>query len=222
MQLAELKSAIQRHMSDGLVTIIGSGLSCAEGLPSTADLAGHLGTVIGPKLSGASASEWASLLPKINSQGLEPALLNEPPSVPLEEAIREAVGLVVTEREKIVVTEVFQGKRVLRFTRLLKHLLRPTTGVQVVTTNYDRLIEVASEEAGLGVDTMFNGVFAGKINERDARLSFCRDTITHKNKVRLVYADRLVINKPRRKAPLVRSGRHASPPLRRTPLAPQR
>jgi hypothetical protein len=53
--------------------------------------------------------------------------------------------------------EVFTKARTLRFARLLKHVLKPTTGVPVVTTNYDRLLEIAAEEAGLGVDTLFVG-----------------------------------------------------------------
>jgi hypothetical protein len=196
MDLAGLKTAIQQHMSDGLVTIIGSGLSCAEGLPSMAALAAQLEAVLGPLLSGSAATEWASLLPKIGSMGLEPALFSQPPSAELEDAMRKEVGRFIAERERSVVAEVFQGKRVLRFTKLLRHLLRPTTGVQVVTTNYDRLIEVAAEEAGLGVDTMFNGVFAARVNEREARLGFCRNVTLHKGAARYQYAERLVINKP--------------------------
>ena len=196
MDLASLKTVIQQHMSDGLVTIIGSGLSCAEGLPSMADLAAQLEASLGPLLSGTVATEWVSLLPKIRSMGLEPALLSQPPSAELGDAMRQEVGRFIAGRERSVVAEVFQGKRVLRFTKLLKHLLRPTTGVQVVTTNYDRLIEVAAEEAGLGVDTMFNGVFAARINEREARLGFCRNVTLHKGAAHYQYAERLVINKP--------------------------
>ena len=73
--------------------------------------------------------------------------------------------------------------KTLRFTRLLKHLLKPGTGVPVVTTNYDRLLEIASEEAGLGVDMLFVGQFAGHLNELESRLpmttlmSFIKDRL---------------------------------------------
>ena len=197
MDLATLKSTIQQHMSDGLVTIVGSGLSCAEGLPSMADLASHLELVMPSRLSGASLAEWNNVLPNIKSFGLEDGLSKTPPTSDLEEVIRTEVGQLVSKAERGVISEVFTGKRVLRFTRLLKLLLVPKNGIQVVTTNYDRLLEVAAEEAGLGVDVMFNGVFAGSLNEREARLSFCRDVDLLKGKnPRFQYADRVVVSKP--------------------------
>jgi hypothetical protein len=196
MDISSLKTTIQQHMSDGLVTIVGSGLSCAEGLPSMSNLATHLESTLLPILSTALLTEWTAILPYVRAKGLEQALIEMPPSADLEEAIRNEVAQLVSRTEGEVISEVFEKGRVLRFTRLLKHLLRPPAGLQVVTTNYDRLLEVAAEEAGFGVDTMFTGIFAGQLNEREARLSFCRDVTLHKNKSRFHYADRIVLSKP--------------------------
>jgi hypothetical protein len=197
MDLAELKSTIQQHMSDGLVLIVGSGLSCAEGLPGMSDLAVRLASSVGPKLTPTLLLEWNTLLSKIGAVGLETAFADQSPSGELEEIIRKEVGDFIASCEMSVVTEVFQGKRTLRLTRLLKHLLRPTNGIQVVTTNYDCLVEVAAEEAGLGVDTMFNGVFAARLSEKETRMSFCRNVTLHnKTGVRYHYAEHVVINKP--------------------------
>jgi SIR2-like domain len=197
MDLATLKSTIQKHMSDGLVTIVGSGLSCAEGLPSMGVLADQLESTMPSLLSPPLLEEWSTVAPSIRDCGLEDGLSKTPPSTNLEDAIRAEVGRIVSEAEAGVIAEVFQGKRVLRFTRLLKHLLMPKDGMQVVTTNYDRLLEVAAEEAGLGVDVMFNGVFSGNLNQRETRLSFCRNVDLYKGKTpRFHYADRVVISKP--------------------------
>ena len=196
MDISTLKLAIQQHMSDGLVTIIGSGLSCAEGIPGMNALASHLCSAMPSLVAGSLLDEWAKVSPNITAYGLEDGLTKVAPSTDLEEAIRAEVGRVVSEAEAAITAEVFAGTRTLRFTRLLPHLLRPTGGVQVVTTNYDRLLEVASEEAGLGVDVMFNGVFAGRLDERETRLSFCRDVKLHKGTSRFLYAERVVISKP--------------------------
>ena len=51
--LHELKLLLQDHFRDGLVTVVGSGLSCAEGLPGMTELAEHLRTVVGSGLSSA-------------------------------------------------------------------------------------------------------------------------------------------------------------------------
>ena len=197
MDLATLKSSIQKHMSDGLVTIVGSGLSCAEGLPSMGVLADQLELTMSALLVSPLLEEWAAVSPNIRACGLEDGLSKMPPSTSLEDVIRAEVGRIVSEAESTVIAEVFEGKRVLRFTRLLKHLLMPKDGMHVVTTNYDRLLEVAAEEAGLGVDVMFNGIFAGSLNQREARLSFCRNVDLYKGKIpRFHYADRVVISKP--------------------------
>jgi hypothetical protein len=91
---------------------------------------------------------------------------------------------------------VFAKTRTLRFTRLLKHLLKPAAGIPVVTTNYDRLIEIAAEEAGLGVDTLFVGQFAGHLNERESKLSFCREVTLSGKSVQYRYRQRVNVFKP--------------------------
>lgn len=196
MELHELKTHLQQHLSDGLVTIVGSGLSCAEGLPGMGELANHLRAVIGPDLSSADVATWAEIVPLIQSKGLEAALLEKPPSAGLEAAIATATAELIAARERSIVTEVFAGARTLRLTRLIAHLLKPSSGLPIVTTNYDRLVEIAAEEAGLGVDTMFVGRFSGTLNERESRLSFCRDVTLKKNHVAYHYQPRALVCKP--------------------------
>lgn len=52
MELHNVKVRLQEHLSDGLVTIVGSGLSCAEGLPGMGELADHLLAEVGAGLEG--------------------------------------------------------------------------------------------------------------------------------------------------------------------------
>lgn len=196
MDLNELKLALQRHFTDGLVTIVGSGLSCAEGLPGMGELATHLRANIGSDLSADDEKLWAELSQLIQIIGLEAALLAKPPSSALEVKIVAETGNLVAEREKAVIAEVFSGGRVLRFTRLLKHILKPTFGIPVVTTNYDRLVEIASEEANLGVDTLFVGQFAGHLNEQESQLSFCREVSLKGRTVQYRYKPKVNLFKP--------------------------
>ena len=65
-----------------------------------------------------------------------------------------------------------------------------------MTTNYDRLVEIAAEEAGLGVDTMFVGHFAGALNEKESRLSFCREVTLRGKTVKWGYRHRINVFKP--------------------------
>jgi hypothetical protein len=179
------------------VIIIGSGLSCAEGLPGMAELATHLQAVIGDGLAPADVAQWAQLSPLIAAHGLEAALLALAPSSTLEAAIVARTAELIANRECEIVSQVFARKRTLRFTRLLSRVIKPRTGLPVVTTNYDRLAEIAAEEAGLGADTMFVGDFAGVLNEQESRLSFCREVRLRANKqVAYRYQPRVKIFKP--------------------------
>ncbi|OIR19780.1 hypothetical protein GALL_06640 [mine drainage metagenome] len=196
LELHDLKLLLQGHFTDGLVTIVGSGLSCAEGLPNMGALGKYLQEKIEVDLSKDDKERWVELSPLITANGLEAALLSKPPTPTLETAIVARTVELIAQREREIVAEVFSKTRTLRFTRLLKHLLKPTTGVPVVTTNYDRLIEIAAEEANLGVDTLFVGQFAGYLNEKESRLSFCRDVTLKGKNVRYHYQQRVNVFKP--------------------------
>jgi len=198
MDLHSVKVRLQEHLGDGLVTIVGSGLSCSEGLPGMGELATHLLAEVGENLTGDDATMWASVSILIESKGLEAALLEKPPTLAVESAIAAATGKLIAAREQMVLTEVFTGSRVLRLTRLLAHMIKPTTGLTIVTTNYDRLVEVAVEEANIGADTMFVGRFAGQMNERESQLSFCREVRLKRGgkTAGLVYCPRALICKP--------------------------
>lgn len=196
MDLHAIKKRLQQHLSDGLVTVVGSGLSCAEGLPSMGELATHLIATLGPGLSDDDLAAWTVIAPVINDKGLEVALQVNAPTPGLELAIASATASLVSERERDVVTEVFSGNRKLRLTGLIGHLLKSSNGLPIVTTNYDRLVEIAVEEAGIGVDTMFVGRFAGTLNERESKLSFCRNVTFKKPNFTYHYRLRAIVCKP--------------------------
>lgn len=196
MTLDEIKKHLQNHLSDGLVTVVGSGLSCAEGLPGMGELADHLCANIGAGLGVADLAAWAEIAPLIEEEGLEGALHAKAPTPELESAISTVTGAMIAERERLVVSSIFNGERQLRLTRLIGHMLKPSSGLPIVTTNYDRLVELAVEEAGIGADTMFVGRFAGSLNERESKLSFCRNVTYKKPTVTYQYRPRALICKP--------------------------
>jgi hypothetical protein len=196
LDIHELKLLLQQHLTDGLVTVVGSGLSCAEGLPGMGELAAHLDATVTTDLAAAEIDRWNAISPLLPTKGLEAALLEVPPTTGLEIAIVARTAELIAMRERQIVAEVFSRTRTLRFTGLVKHLLKPHTGLPVVTTNYDRLVEVAVEEASLGVDTLFVGHFAGELNEQESRLSFCREVTLKAGRAQYRYRPRANIFKP--------------------------
>lgn len=196
MTLDAIKKHLQEHLSDGLVTIVGSGLSCAENLPGMGELACHLSTDLKSRLCTEDSALWEEIEPLLTSQGLEAALLAKAPTASLEAAIASSTGSFIAARERLVVSDIFNGVRKLRLTRFIAHLLKPSVGLPIVTTNYDRLVEIAVEEAGIGVDTLFMGRFAASLNERESRLSFCRKVTYKKQNITYHYCPRALVYKP--------------------------
>jgi hypothetical protein len=196
VELGSLKKLLQEHLGDGLVLVVGSGLSCAEGVPGMGALGHHLVTHIPASLSPEDTTLWEDIYPLIESEGLEAALLKHAPTPSLEAAIVQSTGDFIAASEANIIAEVFNNTRTLRLTKLIPHLLKPGTGIPIVTTNYDRLAELACEEAGLGVDTMFCGHFAARLDPEESYWSFCRHVQLVRKSVRYKFAPKANVFKP--------------------------
>lgn len=160
------------------------------------DLAAHICREVTPQVAPADVALWANISAAITADGLEAALLKHPPNSGIEPLIGIATAELISSREREVVTEVFNGQRKLRLTRLVGKMLKPGSGIPIVTTNYDRLVEVAIEEAGLGVDTLFLGHFAGWLDPKHSHLSFCQNVRLHGKRPVYSYRERALVFKP--------------------------
>ncbi|MEM5473861.1 SIR2 family protein [Hoeflea sp. AS60] len=196
MKLSALKKQLQEHLGDGLVLVIGSGLSCAEGVPGMGALGHHLVTTLPARLSEQDNNLWEQIHPLISTVGLEAALLKHTPTESLEVAIVQSTADFIADAEAAIIADIFTHTKTLRLTKLLPYLLQPDTGIPIVTTNYDRLVELACEEAGLGVDTMFCGHFAAKLAPLDSLWSFCRNAKLVAKIVRFKWAPKANVFKP--------------------------
>lgn len=196
MELSTLRKRLQEHFSDGLVLVVGSGLSCAEGVPGMHALGEHLVTQIPKTLSPQDFDLWQMIYPEIQKEGLEAALLRYAPTASLEASIVQSSGEFIASAEAKIIAEVFSRSKILRLTKLLPHLIVPDSGIPIITTNYDRLVEVACEEGGLGVDTMFNGHFAARLEPEHSHWSFCRSARVVNRVPRVRFAKRAKVFKP--------------------------
>lgn len=196
VDLSALKRHLQDHLGDGLVLIVGSGLSCAEGVPGMGALGHHLVTHIPAILSKDDNDLWEKIHPLITSEGLEAALLKYAPTPSLEAAIVQNTADFIASAEASIISEIFNNTKILRLTKLIPYLLQPDTGIPIVTTNYDRLAELACEEAGIGADTMFSGHFAAKLQPQESTWSFLRSAKLIGKLVRYKFAPKANIFKP--------------------------
>jgi len=197
MNLDDIKKSIQSVFTDGITVIIGSGLSCSEGLPSMKTLANHLSTVLPSQLTLRQQGSWkkiASLLS--NDIGLEQALTDQEVSPDLYSIITIETARLIRNSERKTISDVLTGKKTLRFTSLTKAFPPSPTGIALITTNYDRLVEIACDVTGHNVDTMFTGSVLGRLDPQASAFSFCRGIRRRQGKIVLEYAPRYRIFKP--------------------------
>ncbi|TWH71845.1 SIR2-like protein [Modestobacter roseus] len=162
-----------RHAQDlfrpGLVTLIGSGLSAASGLPGMWDLAQHLLSSVGSHLTEEGASQWAAIAKRLEQgQGLEEALTTIALTDELHRVLTRQVAIRILESEAVALQEIMQASYDPPLTRLLRHLLRVTDVANVITTNYDRLIEYSAARGAVRVNTMFAGSPFGFLDESES------------------------------------------------------
>jgi hypothetical protein len=187
---------IQGHFSDGLVLVIGSGLSIAEGIPGMPALATYL-SAHALDLSEGDKAIWIKIQTLLDAdEGLEAALLKHPPSPTLEEWIVRKTCDLLLPKEREVMSAVVAGTRTLRLSILLSKILKPRTGLPILTPNYDRLIELACEMAGLHVDTTAVGHYAGAFDHERSCMGSCKRIITRGKISQLEHFPRAVVLKP--------------------------
>jgi SIR2-like domain len=187
---------VQGHFTDGLALVIGSGLSSAEGIPGMPEIAAHLSARAGA-LVGADAALWSLIQVDLDAgKGLEAALLKHAPTDDLEVWIAQGTSELLMPKEREIMSVVLRGARTLRLTTFLDRVLKPTTGLPILTPNYDRLIEVACEMAGFHVDTTAVGDYAGAFDHTRSCMASCRGITTRAKTTVLDHFPRAIVLKP--------------------------
>ncbi|MEP7151221.1 MAG: hypothetical protein ABI856_05885 [Nitrospira sp.] len=195
MDYDALVKFVQEHFTDGLSLVIGSGLSAAEGIPGMSALSTFLSNESGV-LTGTDATLWEQIKVLLDAgEGLEAALLKHPPSDTLEVWIAQKTCELLLPEERKVMSTVLRGDRTLRLTSFLNRVLKPTTGLPILTPNYDRLIEVACEMAGFHVDTTAVGHYAGAFDHTRSCMGSCRGITTRAKTTVLDHFPRAIIPK---------------------------
>ncbi len=161
------------------------------------ELASHLVKSVPGRLEASSNLLWSEIAKELISKNdLESTLLKHPPDANLEDLIVELTAELIQASETRILDRIIGGHTRLRFSKLLPCLLRPKTGIPVITTNYDRLIEWAIELENLRLDTLFIGSHVGTLNPEQSRYSLCINVKKVKNSVIRTYAEHALVLKP--------------------------
>lgn len=158
MLLGELKRRLQDHLTDGLVIIVGSGLSAHLGIATMSEVASHLQGNPPPALTTETRDQWKSVCDELTKgKDLETALNSVDLAAPVEEHIVRATAQLIEQQEYSIFQKAIAGHIKLPLGELFRHLAATASSIPVITTNYDRLIELAADVVNIGVDSMFSG-----------------------------------------------------------------
>lgn len=163
---------VQELFRKGTVIIVGSGASCAYGLPSMTKLAEHLLKAVPERIQakdGPAWQEWLRIAEALNlGLGLETAIGDSAVLDTLAEALTTEISSLVRASEARAIADILVSDHHSAFGRLFEHILRSAEHSDVITTNYDRLLEVHAARVGVRVDSMYYGHTIGRL---DAALS---------------------------------------------------
>lgn len=190
---------IQEFFQEGTVTIVGSGLSLAEGIPGMGELAKELQSKIPGLLSVSDdVANWKSIESDLTKGiGLEEALHNTKPSAHVEECIRKVTAVYIGEADKTLFEDIVKNGKQLRFSEYLHRFNIRNQGMTVITTNYDRLIEYACEANDIMADTLFTGKYIARFKPDQSKYaSFIGAQRKSGKAQRLLYSPRVTVLKP--------------------------
>lgn len=164
----DMYSYVQSIFQRGLVVVVGSGASCALGLPGMQALAEYLVAEVPVRTSALppeSMASWRVVAEALDAgKGLEETLLTVSVPDDLALVVTEAVADCVLAAEQRAIAGILTDASISAFGRLLLFALQVTPSLDVVTTNYDRLVEVHAARAGVRVDSSFYGHTVGRFD----------------------------------------------------------
>lgn len=157
MDANEIFKCVQKAVEGVPLMLIGSGASAPYGLPTMGELGRHLLLTLGPHNS--SNPDWQRFEKNIHdNMGLEEALTDVVLASDIIEDIRKATWELVSKKDIEVFYKVLFNEIQLPLAKLIKHFYQThPQNVNIVTTNYDRLIEYACDSLRLPISTGFYG-----------------------------------------------------------------
>lgn len=155
---------IQSYLKEPPLILVGSGNSCACGIPGMSGIAQELISKLDMEYS--TDTQWKIF--KRNIQGgldLEAALVNVDCCPALLQSICKCIWEYITESDLVLFRKIVQGTIDIGLGELLKYLMEThPQKINVITTNYDRVIEYGCDRYDVEVDTYSKGMYKQHID----------------------------------------------------------
>ena len=143
------------------VVVLGSGASIPHGYPSMPSLAVYLTMNVDTNgLNARELQQWSEFRNLVATSDLEKALTDVHTSEDLTHRIIESTWECIAEAERKVFLQLIDSPQCLPLTRLFRKLFASThSKIDIVTTNYDRIAELAADGAAYCHNTGFSHGF---------------------------------------------------------------
>ncbi len=174
----------QRNLSSNNMPklIVGTGLSVVYGVPGMSELASYLNIQINSDCNANIKELWSKRYDNIKKNGLEAGLANlTDEESALVDVIKPITARFILEREEEL--HEFILKKNTGFSKLIEYLSGTVSVnkgiIDIMTPNYDRIIEIICDKLSVGVITGFKGSLYCKFNEKllrqTARFYNCKE-----------------------------------------------
>lgn len=173
--LERLTELAQACVARTPVIVLGSGASLAHGIPGMGALATHLRASPPTIMTSAESIEWARFEALLDGGGLEVALSQAQLTEVQTDHIVQLTRDLLLPFDRKVLSDLLADRRLLPLTRLYRYLFTSVhKTIDVVTSNYDRLAEYASDAGEFACFNGFGyGYFSGRMT--DSRTRICQD-----------------------------------------------
>ncbi len=162
LQLSDVKRQIQDHLQEGLLLVVGTGVSIAEGIPGMGALASHLKAEIPATFTLSPDPGWQQVVAALDAgDHLEAAMGKATLQQATVDAIVAKTADLIRRHEEVVFERVLRDNKTLPFTVFVRHLFKAARQINLITPNYDRLVEFATEAAGIGLNSRIFGYLHG-------------------------------------------------------------
>jgi len=136
------------------VVILGSGPSCAAGVPGMGALAKHLLE----KLETNNSNDWRKIRDALyKNVDLETAINKTPPDENLSKEIIKAVGAYISDKDRHAKDRYFNQQMTIPVERLINYFRSEI--LTIITPNYDCLVEYCCDKLKIPCNTGFVGYF---------------------------------------------------------------
>ncbi len=165
MTKSEIFKVVQKYVMNGPLILVGTGGTIPYGIPGMNELAKYLIAQLHDKYK--VHPEWNIFEDRLkNNIDLESALTDLSLNEEIIDCITKATWQLVTDYDLKLLKRIVQDRSILPLAKLINKFYQAHPQcVNIITTNYDRVIEYACDQCNIKSDTKFNGNYIRYFSE---------------------------------------------------------